>query len=74
MSGNLYVFDAEQYDIAIDEGLEHAEKYWQSVLTLEQYFRRRETLTSNQQEELDYWHEILLHPADIIDVTKVLPT
>lgn len=69
--GNLHVFDAEQYDITIEEGLEHAEKYWQSALTLEQYFRHRETLTSKQQEELDYWHEILLHPADIIGVTTV---
>lgn len=69
--GNLHVFDAEQYDITIDEGLEYAKEYWQSALTLEQYFRHRETLTSDQQEELDYWHEILLHPADIIDATEI---
>lgn len=69
--GSLYIFDAEQYDLTIEEGLEHAEKYWQSAQTLEQYFDHRETLPIKQQEDLDYWHEILLHPSDIIDATKI---
>lgn len=72
--GNLYIFDAEQYDIAIEEGLENAEKYWKSAQTLEQYFKYREKLSRKEQENLDYWHEILLHPSDIINATKILLT
>lgn len=67
----LYIFDAEQYDITIEEGLENAPKYWESAQLLEHYFDHRETLTKKEQENLDYWHEILLHPSDIIDATKV---
>lgn len=69
--GSLHIFDAEQYDIAIEEGLENAPKYWQSAQTLEHYFKHRETLPIKKQEDLDYWHEILLHPSDIIDATKI---
>ena len=69
--GSLYIFDAEQYDLTIEDGLEHAEKYWQSAQTLEHYFKHRETLSTRQQEDLDYWHEILLHPTDIIDATEI---
>lgn len=68
---SLYIYDAEQYDLVIEEGLENAPKYWQSAQTLEQYFDHRETLAKKEQEDLDYWHEILLHPTDIIKATEI---
>lgn len=70
--GTLYIFDAEQYDIATGENIEHAIKYWESAQTLEQYFDHREILTKEEQENLDYWHEILFRPSDVIKVEKVL--
>lgn len=69
--GSLYIFDAKQYDIATDENIENAIKYWDSAQTLEQYFEYRSTLSLAEQKELDYWYEILFHTSDVIKIEKV---
>ena len=71
VSDELLVFDAQIYDDWIQGTRTDANAYWDSATPLWQYHENRENLTPQEREKLDFWHEILISPTDIISATII---
>lgn len=71
VSDKLLVFDAGIYDDWVQGARQDGDAYWDSAMPLWQYHEYRNNLSDQDSEELDFWHEILLRPADIVSATKI---